>query len=66
MPGCAVVVVTGEEQREPADEVTKEDRPKAAARAHHQRNRDDPALGTPNPVERSSAKIRRKMDSASG
>ena len=66
MSGGAVVVVTGEEQREPADEVTKDDRPESAARADHQRNRDDPALGAPNPVERSSVKIRRNVDSASG
>ena len=54
MSGRAVVVVTGEEQREPANEVTKDDRAESAAGADHERNRDDPALGAPDPVERSS------------
>ena len=40
--GSAEVVVPGEEQGEPADEVTKEDRSEAAAGADHQRDRDRP------------------------
>jgi hypothetical protein len=66
MSGSAVVVVAGEEDREPADEVTKEDRPEPAAGADHERDRDDPALRAAYPAEGSSMKARRKVDPPNG
>ena len=50
----AVIGVTGEEKREPADEVTKEDRPESAAGADHERDREIPPC-----VPRTQSRARR-------
>jgi hypothetical protein len=49
--------VTGEEEGEPAYEVTKEDRAESAAGPDHERDRDDPALRAAYPIEGSSMKV---------
>jgi hypothetical protein len=58
--------VPSKEEREPADEIAKDDRPSAATRADHKGNRDGAAGCATQPVESSAPDVVRQVYASGG